>query len=80
MRDVADTHEIPYQLEILARGGTDAGAAQRARGGTAAITISIPTRYVHTVNEMASVNDVEASIELLARYLEVAHEGVYSFD
>jgi endoglucanase len=80
MRDVAEANDIPYQLEILARGGTDAGAAQRARGGTAAITISIPTRYVHTVNEMASVNDVEASIELLARYLEVAHEGVYSFE
>lgn len=80
MRDVAEANNIAYQLEILPRGGTDAGAGQRARAGAPAITISIPTRYVHTVNEMASVADVEASINLLARYLEAAHEGSYGFE
>jgi len=80
LRDIAGANDIPYQLEILPRGGTDAGAAQRTRGGVPAVTISIPTRYVHTVNEMASVSDVEASINLLARYLEHAHEGQYGFD
>lgn len=79
MRDVAKANDITHQLEILPRGGTDAGAAQRSRGGVPAITLSIPTRYVHTVNEMCSVADVQASIDLLARYLEVAHEGDYSF-
>ncbi len=80
MRSVAESNDIPHQLEILPRGGTDAGAGQRARGGVPAITISIPTRYVHTVNEMASVTDVQASIDLLARYLENAHAGNYGFD
>lgn len=80
MREIAEANDIPYQLEILPRGGTDAGAGQRARGGVPAVTISIPTRYVHTVNEMASVSDVEASITLLARYLEGAHEGEYGFE
>ncbi len=80
MRDVAEANNIPYQLEILPRGGTDAGAAQRARAGVPAVTISIPTRYVHTVNEMASISDVEASINLLARYLEQAHAGQYGFE
>ncbi|HYI14598.1 MAG TPA: M20/M25/M40 family metallo-hydrolase [Thermomicrobiales bacterium] len=80
LRDVAEANDIPYQLEILPRGGTDAGAGQRSRGGVPAVTISIPTRYVHTVNEMASISDVEASIDLLARYLEQAHEGAYGFE
>lgn len=80
LRDIASVNDIQYQLEILPRGGTDAGGAQRVRGGVPAVTISIPTRYVHTVNEMASVSDVEASIELLARYLENAHEGAYGFE
>jgi endoglucanase len=80
MRDVAEANDLPYQLEILPRGGTDAGGAQRTRGGVPAITLSIPTRYVHTVNETASVADVEASVALLARYLERAHEGHYGFD
>lgn len=80
MREVAHAAGIDYQLEILPRGGTDAGAVQRTRGGVAAITMSIPTRYVHTVNEMCSRSDIQAAIDLLAEYLRHAHEGVYGYD
>jgi endoglucanase len=79
-RDVAEANEIPYQLEILPRGGTDAGAMQRARTGTPAITLSIPTRYVHTVNEMASRADIASSIDLLARYLADAGSRSYGYE
>lgn len=72
-RRVAEAHGIPYQLEILAAGGTDAGAIQRSRGGVPSFTLSTPTRYIHTVNEMASVKDIEAGIQLLASWLEEAH-------
>ena len=78
LRNVAERHEIRHQMEVLPRGGTDAGAMQRARGGAAAITVSIPSRYVHTVNEMISVADLDAAAKLLARYLEDAHSGDYS--
>ena len=77
-RETAEREGIKYQMEILPRGGTDAGAMQRARAGSAAITLSTPTRYVHTVNEMAHKEDVQASITLLARFLERAHEVEYS--
>jgi tetrahedral aminopeptidase len=73
-RETAEREGIPYQLEILPRGGTDAGAMQRARAGSAAITLSTPTRYVHTVNEMVHKADVQAGIDLLARVLERAHD------
>ena len=79
-RDVAEKHGIDYQLEILSRGGTDAGGIQRSRGGVPSFTLSIPTRYVHTVNEMASVSDIEATIMLLARYLEDAHTRGYGYE
>ncbi len=72
-RDIAEREKIPHQLEILPRGGTDAGAMQRIRAGNAAITLSTPTRYVHTVNEMAHKRDIQAGIDLLARVLEEAH-------
>ncbi|GAB4461241.1 MAG: M42 family metallopeptidase [Armatimonadaceae bacterium] len=78
-RDVAEKHDIPYQLEILPRGGTDAGGIQRSRGGVPSFTLSIPCRYVHTVNETASVADIDNAVALLARYLEEAHTGNYSF-
>ncbi len=78
-RRVAEAKEIKHQMEVLPRGGTDAGAMQRSRGGCASITLSIPTRYIHTVNEMVNKEDVEATATLLARYLEESHEGEYGY-
>ena len=77
-KQLAQDNDIKYQLEILPRGGTDAGAMQLSRGGMPVITISLPTRYVHTVNEMAAVSDIQAEIDLLAAYMRHAHEGDYS--
>jgi endoglucanase len=78
MREIAQREGIPFQMEVLPRGGTDAGALQRARAGVPAITLSVPLRYVHTVNEMASEADVDAAVTLLARYLEEAHRFDYT--
>ena len=78
-RDVAEKHKIKHQLEVLPRGGTDAGGIQRSRGGVPSFTLSIPTRYLHTVNEMANMADIEATIQLLARYLEEAHTRSYGY-
>ena len=77
-RTIAEREGIPHQMEILSAGGTDAGSVQRQHGGIPAFTLSIPTRYVHTVNEMVSVADLQACIDLLARFLEEAHTGDYS--
>jgi endoglucanase len=77
LRTIAERENIPYQMEILPAGGTDAGGVQRLHGGIPAVTISIPCRYVHTPNEMVSAADVEAAITLLASYLEEAHTADY---
>ena len=72
MRRLAEKKKIPYQMEILPRGGTDAGALQMAQEGAAVVTLSIPCRYVHSVVETAHRSDVEAAIKLLAAFLETA--------
>jgi len=77
-RRIAEREGIPHQTEILPAGGTDAGGVQRLHGGIPAITLSVPCRYVHTPNEMVSDKDVQAAIDLLARYLEEAHTGDYA--
>lgn len=66
---LAEEKSVPYQFELLPLGGTDAGAVQRSRGGVASVTLSIPSRYVHTVTEMVAKADVEASLALLTHYL-----------
>lgn len=70
LRAVAEQRNIPHQLEVLPRGGTDAGAIQRSRTGAFTGTISMPCRYVHTVNETASVTDIDACVDLLAAFIE----------
>ncbi len=72
-RQLAEEKKIPYQLEILPRGGTDAGALQLAWKGAAAITLSIPTRYVHSVVESAHKDDIKGTIDLLVAFLQIAH-------
>ena len=67
--EVAEAHSVPYQFEILPLGGTDAGAIQRSRAGVPTLTISTPSRYVHTVTEMVAKSDVNAAIDLLTHYL-----------
>jgi putative aminopeptidase FrvX len=77
LRDLADKHKIPYQLDILPRGGTDAGAMQRVKGGSAVVTLSIPTRYVHSTVETCHKVDIQATIDLLAAYLTQATDKDY---
>lgn len=67
---IAEKNEIPYQFEILPLGSTDGAALQRARSGARAITISVPTRYVHTVTETLHKGDIQAALDLLLGYLE----------
>ena len=69
---IADTKKIPHQRSILPRGGTDAAALQRAGSGARTITISVGTRYIHTVTEMTHKKDLGAARDLLAAYLETA--------
>ena len=73
-RKLAEERDIPHQITLAERGGTDAGALQLAREGSAAITLSIPTRYVHSVVETVHVKDIQATIDLLAAFLEMAVE------
>lgn len=59
--------EIPSQLELLAAGGTDAGALQKfTAGGSIVGAVSIPVRNVHQSIEMADKVDIQASVDLLA--------------
>jgi endoglucanase len=67
---VAKTRDIPFQLSILPRGGTDAGPMQRSRAGIKTMTLSIPTRYIHTVTECIHKRDLQAAIDLLAAWLD----------
>jgi endoglucanase len=56
---------MPYQLEVLEGGTTDARAIQLARAGVPAGCLSIPTRYIHSPSEMVDYRDVQQCVQLL---------------
>jgi tetrahedral aminopeptidase len=66
----AEAQGIPYQLEVLARGTTDAAAIQLTRAGVPAGCVSIACRYYHTPSEMVDMDDVENSVRLLLSTLQ----------
>lgn len=70
MRSLAIRRKIKHQLEVLPRGGTDAGGIQRVRDGVPVITLSLPTRYIHTSVELVSKGDVQAATRLLSAFIE----------
>ena len=66
LKKLATENKIDFQLEALTAGGTDTAGMQRySRGGCIAGGISIPTRYLHQVIEMAHKKDIRDSIDLL---------------
>jgi tetrahedral aminopeptidase len=74
---LAKSAKINYQYEVLPFGGTDAAGFQRS--GAAVCTLSVPTRYVHSPNEMINKKDLQAGVDLLVKFLEQAHKVKLEF-
>lgn len=71
MKNVAKKHKIKWQPEILTAGGTDTAGIQRmTEGGSIAGAVSIPTRHLHQVIEMAHKEDIQSAIELLTACIQ----------
>jgi len=68
----ANAKNIPYQLEVLTFGGTDAGAIQLSRAGVPSGTLSVATRYVHSATETLDMRDMEQGGELLLAFVNGA--------
>jgi len=68
--NLAEKKKIPYQLEIIEGGTTDAMVIEVTKSGVPTGAVSIPTRYIHSPSEMADMRDVEASVKLLKTFAE----------
>lgn len=68
--EAAQKNDIPYQMKPDAKAASnDAKPLQLAAAGTAAGSIGIPLRNMHTQNEVASMADIEATISLLTEFV-----------
>ena len=80
MKEISKKKKIKTQLEILPAGGTDTSGIQRMNpGGSIAGAVSIPTRHIHQVIEMAHKEDIRNSIDLLRHCVENLDEYDWKF-
>jgi putative aminopeptidase FrvX len=67
LADTAKRLEIPYSIHAAGRfTSTDADAMQLARTGVATALVSIPNRYMHSPNELVSLDDLDRAATLIA--------------
>ncbi len=69
MVKTAEKARLPYQLEVLEGGTTDARAMQITKAGVPVGCLSIPCRYVHSPSEMVDYNDVQNAVRLMVELL-----------
>jgi putative aminopeptidase FrvX len=76
LAEVAEREGIPFTLQGSARQThTDADAIYLQRRGVATAVVSIPNRYMHSPNEIVSLDDVEATVRLLAAFCREVRGG-----
>lgn len=67
LKQTAQKNKIKWQPEVLPAGGTDTAGLQRmGKSGAISGAISVPTRHLHQVIEMAHKKDIMACIDLLS--------------
>ena len=71
-----EENAIPYQRDVMDRGGTDAQSINRSHYGVRVAGISVIDRYPHSQSSVIAKCDVEAAIDLVCRY----SDRVFTFE
>jgi endoglucanase len=70
LKNAAESHDIPVQVEVGTGGTTDATSIHLTRGGIPSTTISPPARYIHSPVEVMDLRDIEGGVNLLVAALK----------
>lgn len=70
LKELAEEQNIPYQMDVISGGGTDGGPIHKSRAGVFTGGVSVPCRNIHCPQEVAWLEDVEATAKLLAAFAE----------
>lgn len=70
---IADKYKINWQTKSMIAGGNDSGAIHRTRDGAKTVSISLPTRYLHSSASVCNIDDMENIKKLVEKFIK---EGV----
>jgi len=68
--DLAKELEIPIQFDILMGGGTDAATMHRAHDGAPAMSLGIPSRYIHSNGSIIHRDDYDNVVKLMTEFVK----------
>jgi len=75
--ETAEQEEIPFTVESLGRGtGTDADAIHISRSGVPTGLVAVPLRYMHSPVELASLQDIALTAQLIAAFARRLEPGM----
>jgi putative aminopeptidase FrvX len=70
LAETAEAEGIPYSLQAAPRStATDADAIYLSRAGVPTAVVSVPNRYMHSPNEIVSLPDLRATVQLIAAFV-----------
>jgi len=69
MLETAKENGIKAQIKKFVSGGNDAGHIHKSTTGVRTLALSAPTRYLHSPNCVASLDDYDAMLELLYKFI-----------
>lgn len=64
LRNLANEHNIPWQMKNYISGGNDSSAIQRTKSGVRVAAVSAAVRYLHTGTGVAAVRDFDNMLAL----------------
>ena len=70
IKKIAEENSIPCQVTVKKAGSTNATAMQVTGKGARATVISVPTRYLHSPSSIAYKDDIQNTINLVAKLIE----------
>ena len=73
---IAKDNNIKWQYRKTAMGGNDSGKIHTARSGCPTVTLSVPTRYIHSPVSIIKKTDYEDTCNLLLSILPEIHKEV----
>ncbi len=66
----AEEEGIPFQFDLTPGGGTDSGKIHLTGNGVPSLSITIPTRYLHTAASIIHREDYENTVKLLVAVIK----------
>jgi endoglucanase len=68
--ETAEKLKIPYQFDMMERGGTDSGAIHLHRQGVPNLVIAVPTRHIHSHAGIMYRRDFDLAVKLVTAVIK----------